>query len=79
MYVFKKSLIQEPSKILDPKLENTEILIYLLFEKRTLRTSKGHKICPTKEIGYIVYIFAFYATKVGSRDSGETKVDSHWV
>ena len=27
----------------------------------------------------IGYIFAFYATKMGSRDSGETKVDPHWV
>ena len=28
---------------------------------------------------YIGYIFAFYATKMGSRDSGDTKVDPHWV
>ena len=64
---------------------------------------------PTKEIGYIVYIFAFFATKMGSmdpamalqytqhgplyigciftfyarkmglRDSGNTKVNPHWV
>ena len=27
----------------------------------------------------IGYIFAFYATKMGSRDSGKTKVDPHWV
>ena len=27
----------------------------------------------------IGYIYAFYATKMGSRDSGETKVDPHWV
>ena len=39
----------------------------------------GGQICPTKEIGYIGYIFAFYATKMGSRDSGETKVDPHRV
>ena len=36
-------------------------------------------IYPTKEIGYIGYIFAFYATKMGSRDSGDTKVDPLWV
>ena len=40
---------------------------------------EGGQICPTKEIGYIGYIFALYATKMGSRDSGETKVDPHWV
>ena len=28
---------------------------------------------------YIGYIFAFYATKMGSRDSGDTKVHPHWV
>ena len=28
---------------------------------------------------YIGYIFAFYATKMGSRDSGDTKVDHLWV
>ena len=28
---------------------------------------------------YIGYIFAFYATKMGSSDSGETNVDPHWV
>ena len=27
---------------------------------------------------YIGYIFAFYATKMGSRDSGDTKVNPHW-
>ena len=27
---------------------------------------------------YIGYIFAFYATKIGSRDSGDTKVNPHW-
>ena len=32
-----------------------------------------------KAIGYIGYIFAFYATKMESKDSGETKVDPHWV
>ena len=31
------------------------------------------------EIGYIGYIFAFYATQMGSRDTGETKVDPHLV
>ena len=31
------------------------------------------------EIGYIGYIFAFYATKMGSRDSGDTKVNPFWV
>ena len=36
-------------------------------------------MCPTKEIGYIGYIFAFYATKIRSRDSGYTKVDTHLV
>ena len=28
---------------------------------------------------YIGYIFAFYTTKMGSRDSGDTKVNPHWV
>ena len=28
---------------------------------------------------YISYIFAFYATKKGSRDSGGAKVHPHWV
>ena len=28
---------------------------------------------------YIGSIFAFYATKMGSRDSGDTKVHPHWV
>ena len=28
---------------------------------------------------YIGYIFAFYATKMGSWDSGDTKVHPHWV
>ena len=28
---------------------------------------------------YIGYIFAFYARKMGSRDSGDTKVNPHWV
>ena len=28
---------------------------------------------------YIGYIFAYYATKMGSRDSGNTKDDPHWV
>ena len=28
---------------------------------------------------YIGYLFAFYATKMGSRDSGDTNVDPHWV
>ena len=28
---------------------------------------------------YIGYTFAFYATKMGSRDSGDTKVNPHWV
>ena len=28
---------------------------------------------------YIGYIFAFYATNMGSSDSGETKVDPHRV
>ena len=27
----------------------------------------------------IGYVFAFYATKMGSRDSRDTKVDPHWV
>ena len=27
---------------------------------------------------YIGYIFAFYATKMGSRDSRDTKVNPHW-
>ena len=36
-------------------------------------------ICPTKEIRHIGYIFAFYATKMGSMDSGDTKVHTHWV
>ena len=28
---------------------------------------------------YIGYIFAFYATKMGSRDSGDKKVNPNWV
>ena len=44
-----------------------------------IRPGGGGQICPTKEIGYIGYIFALYATKMGSRDSGETNVDPHWV
>ena len=28
---------------------------------------------------YIGSIFAFYATKKGSRDSGDTNVNPHWV
>ena len=28
---------------------------------------------------YIGYIFAFYATKIGSRDSGDIKVNPHLV
>ena len=28
---------------------------------------------------YFGYIFAFYATKKGSRDSGDTNVNPHWV
>ena len=28
---------------------------------------------------YIGYIFVFYATKMGSRDSRDTKVNPHWV
>ena len=28
---------------------------------------------------YICYIFAFYATKKGSRDSWDTNVNPHWV
>ena len=46
---------------------------------RIFNLTLTRQICPTKEIGYIVYMFALYATKMGSRDSGETKVDPHWV
>ena len=28
---------------------------------------------------YIGYIFSFYATEMGTRDSGDTKVNPHWV
>ena len=28
---------------------------------------------------YIGYIFTFYATKMGSRDSGDKKVNPNWV
>ena len=28
---------------------------------------------------YIGYMFAFYATKMGSKDSGDTKAHPHWV
>ena len=28
---------------------------------------------------YVGYIFAFYATNIGSRDSGDMKVNFHWV
>ena len=41
-------------------------------------TGGGGQICPTKEIGYIVYFFAFYATKMGPRDSEDTKGNPHW-
>ena len=34
---------------------------------------------PQEKIGYIGHTFAFYATKMGSRDSGETKVGPHWL
>ena len=42
-----------------------------------IRRGKGEQICPTKEIGYISFIFALYAIKMGSRNSGETKVAPH--
>ena len=34
---------------------------------------------PQVKIGYIGHIFAFYATKMGSKDSGDTQVDPHKV
>ena len=34
---------------------------------------------PDMALVYIGYIFSFYATKMGSRDSGEAKVGPHWV
>ena len=49
------------------------------------RTRLGHSIDPAMALKYtqygplyIVYIFALYATKMGSRDSGDTKVTPHW-
>ena len=50
------------------------------------RTYLGHSMDPAMALQYtkhgplyIGYIFAFYATKKGSRDSGDTKGDPHWV
>ena len=58
-------------------------------QKRTLtgsRTRLGPSMDPAMALQYtkhgplyIGYIFAFYATKKGSRDSGDTKGDPHWV
>ena len=49
------------------------------------RTRLGPSIDPTMALKYtphgpfyIGYIFTFYATKMGSRDSGDTKVNPHW-
>ena len=48
------------------------------------RTRLGPSMAPAMALQYtwhgplyIGYIFAFYATKMGSRDSGKTKVDPH--
>ena len=40
---------------------------------------EGEPNGPQEIIGYIGYFFAFYATKMGSRDSGETKVNPNMV
>ena len=45
--------------------------------KGPLKFSTFYGLTQMKMI--IGYIFAFYATKMGSRDSGETKVDPHQV
>ena len=39
----------------------------------------GGAMGPQEKTGYNGHIFAFYATKIGSSDSGETNVDPHWV
>ena len=47
------------------------------------RTRLRPSMDPTMALQYTkhgpLYIFVFYATKMGSRDSGDTKVDPHWV
>ena len=42
----------------------------------TLKFSTFYGLTQMKII--IGYIFAFHVTKMGSRDSGETKVDPYW-
>ena len=50
------------------------------------RTRLGPSMDPAMALQYtkhgpldIGYSFAFYVTKMGSRDSGDTKVNPHWV
>ena len=50
------------------------------------RTRLGPSMDPAMDLkytqhgpSYIGYIFAFYKTKMGSRDSGNTNVEPHWV
>ena len=49
------------------------------------RTRLGPSMEPTMALQYtkhgalyISYIFAYYATKMGPRDFGDTKVNPHW-
>ena len=44
------------------------------------RTCLGPSMDPAMALYMLaISIFAFYATKIGSRDSGDTKVNPHWV
>ena len=43
------------------------------------QAGRGGENGPQEKICYIGHIFAFYATKMGSMDSGETKFDHDWV
>ena len=45
------------------------------------RTRLGPSMDPAMVLQYTQhgYIYAFYATKMGSMDSGDTKVHPHWV
>ena len=43
-----------------------------LVPDRALQYTKHGPLC-------IGYIFAYYATKMGSRDTGDIKVHPHWV
>ena len=63
--------------------------VTLRTQKSTLigsRTHLGPSMDPVMALQYtqhgplyMGHIFAFYATKIGSRDCGKTRVDPHWV